>query len=74
MSLQGTKLKLALRFSSIILLIALSPVYAQELEPRAYTNLPVGLNFIVAGYAYATGGVLFDPSIPLENANIKIHG
>jgi hypothetical protein len=74
MSLQGSKLKLALRFNSIILLIALSPVYAQELEPRAYTNLPVGLNFIVAGYAYAAGGVLFDPSIPLENANINIHG
>jgi hypothetical protein len=47
---------------------------AQELEPRAYTNIPVGLNFAVAGYSFSTGGVLFDPTIPLENANIKIHG
>jgi len=47
---------------------------AQELEPRAYTNIPVGLNFAIAGYSYSTGGVLFDPAIPLENANIKIHG
>ena len=32
------------------------------------------MNFILAGYAYSSGGVLFDPSVPLENANIKIHG
>lgn len=49
-------------------------VYSQDLEPRAYTNIPVGLNFVLAGYAYTSGGVLFDPAVPLENANIKIHG
>jgi hypothetical protein len=57
----------------VILLLKLSPVYAQELEPRAYTNLPVGLNYVVAGYSFQTGGVLFDPAIPLENAEIKTH-
>jgi hypothetical protein len=31
------------------------------------------LNFFVAGYSYQAGGVLFDPSIPLENAEIKTH-
>ncbi len=72
--LLGSKRIFALPYHSIIFLITLSHAYAQELEPRAYANLPVKLNFIVAGYAYAAGGVLFDPSIPLENANIKIHG
>jgi hypothetical protein len=71
---QKFKLKLFLLFCAITILSALSPVYAQELEPRAYTNIPVGLNFVVAGYSYSTGGVLFDPSIPLENAKIKTHG
>ena len=47
---------------------------AQDLEPRAYSNVPIGLNFLLAGYAYTAGGVVFDPSIPLENADIKIHG
>lgn len=51
-----------------------SPVHAQDLEPRAYSNVPVGLNFIVANYGYTAGSVLFDPAIPLENANIRIHG
>jgi hypothetical protein len=47
--------------------------YSQDLEPRAYTNIPVGMNFVLAGYAYSQGGVVFDPAVPLENANIKIH-
>jgi hypothetical protein len=60
-------------FTSVLLFFVLG-TDAQELEPRAYTNIPVGLNFAVAGYSFSTGGVLFDPAIPLENANIKIHG
>ena len=46
---------------------------AQELEPRAYSNAPVGLNFLIAGYAYSEGGVVVDPSIPLDDAAIDLH-
>jgi hypothetical protein len=59
---------------ALIFLSKLSPVYAQDLEPRAFTNIPVGVNFLLAGYAYSSGGVLFDPAVPLENAHINIHG
>lgn len=48
-------------------------VDAQQLEPRTYANTPVGMNFLIAGYGYATGGVLSDPSVPLQNADIQIH-
>lgn len=72
--MQGFSLRFFLPFYVIIFLSRISPVYAQELEPRAYSNIPVGLNFGIIGYAYSAGGVLFDPTIPLENANIKIHG
>jgi hypothetical protein len=34
---------------------------AQDLEPRAYSNSPIGLNFVIAGYGYASGTVLTDP-------------
>lgn len=71
---QRFKLKFSLLSWSVIILLELSPAYAQELEPRAYMNVPVGLNFIVAGYSYSVGGVLFDPAIPLDNARIKTHG
>lgn len=46
---------------------------AQQLEPRAYANIPVGLNFLVAGYTYSSGGLATDPATPLENANLDIH-
>lgn len=68
------KLRFNPLFAAIILLSGFTAVSAQELEPRKYTNLPIGLNFVAAGYAYSAGGVLFDPTIPLDNANIRISG
>jgi len=47
---------------------------AQDLEPRLYTNVPLGINFLGAGYGYSDGNVLFDPAIPLDNAQIEIDG
>jgi hypothetical protein len=44
---------------------------AQDLEPRAYGNAPIGLNFFILGYVYTEGGVVTDPSIPLENAHLE---
>src|SRR6266481_870924 len=46
---------------------------AQDLEPRAYSNSPIGLNFVIAGYDYASGTVLTDPSLPLENVSNESH-
>jgi hypothetical protein len=46
---------------------------AQDLEPRAYANTPVGLNFLVAGYAYSSGDVATDASAPLEDAEVQTH-
>ena len=46
---------------------------AQDLEPRAYSNSPTGMNFVIAGYGYARGSVLTDPSLPLENVRNEAH-
>jgi hypothetical protein len=48
-------------------------VQAQDIEPRAYSNAPVGVNFLIAGYIYTEGGLVFDPSVPLTDANLEIH-
>ncbi len=61
-------------FCAVLFISELSSLHGQDLEPRAYSNIPVRMNFLLAGYAYSSGGVLFDPAVPLENANIKIHG
>ena len=49
----------------------LSVAHAQEIEPRAYSNAPIGVNFLIAGYAYTEGAVPFDASLPVKNANLK---
>jgi hypothetical protein len=54
-------------------ILAPAIAFAQSLEPRAYANAPVGLNFLVVGYAYSKGGVSFDPSVPLENGQARVH-
>jgi hypothetical protein len=46
---------------------------AQDLEPRAYANAPIGLNFLIASYAYSEGGVVPDPALPIENAQLTLH-
>ncbi len=41
---------------------------AQEAEPRSYSNTPIGLNFLIAGYAYSDGRIAFDPDLAIANA------
>jgi len=45
---------------------------AQEIEPRAYSPSPVGVNFLLAIGAHSEGGVLTDPSLPVTNIEAKI--
>jgi len=47
--------------------------YAQDLEPRAFANTPVGINFLIGGYVYSKGGVGTDPSVPIEDAEVKLN-
>jgi hypothetical protein len=53
--------------------LVVTGAYAQDLEPRAYVNTPIGMNFLVAGYSYSAGGVAIDPSLPVQNAHLQVH-
>ena len=46
---------------------------AQELEPRAYSVSPVGTNILFGAYGRATGQILFDPSLPVEDVSAKVN-
>ena len=43
------------------------------MEPLSYTNAPIGLNFLIAGYGYQWGDVLVDPSLPIKHSDAKVH-
>ena len=55
------------------LLLAPALAAAQSLEPRAYSNLPVGLNILLVGYAYSEGELAFDATVPLDNGETHVH-
>ena len=57
----------------LALATSVAGVRAQEIEPRAYSNIPIGVNFLIARYSYAEGGLVTDPALPLENANLRTH-
>ena len=51
----------------VALVFASLPAGAQELEPRAYSPAPVGMNFVTLGLSQSSGGVAVDPTLPLDN-------
>ncbi len=57
---------------SLILLATAGAVRAQDLEPRAFANLPVGQQFLALGYAYSEGDLNPAPGVPIENAEIDV--
>jgi hypothetical protein len=66
-------------FISVVTLLAIAVIYhpveaiSQSMEPRAYSNAPTGLNFLIARYVYRQGEVLLDPSLPVTDLNVRIH-
>lgn len=65
-------LRRGLRAAALVLALAASalPALAQDIEPRAYSNAPVGVNFIIAGFVYTDGGLAFDPALPLKDPQL----
>jgi hypothetical protein len=47
---------------------------AQDLEPRAYSESPVGTNFVVVPYSHTAGGVLTDPTLPVDDVSASLNG
>ncbi len=45
---------------------------AQDLEPRAYSASPVGVNFFVVGSTWLTGGVLLDPDLAISDVQSDV--
>jgi len=47
--------------------------FAQEMEPRRWTHLPVGTSIAGVGYVYTDGDVNFDPVTQIEDAKVQLH-
>ncbi len=59
-------------FACFALLGLMGALLGQDLEPRAYSAVPVGTHFLVLGSAYTYGDVLLDPSVPVTDVTAKL--
>jgi hypothetical protein len=56
----------------LILLFNANPLKSQDLDPRAYVWVPIKGNFFSSGFAFSQGGVLTDPSLPIDNLKASV--
>jgi hypothetical protein len=59
-------------------LVALAAVFtaagtlgAQSIEPRSYSNAPIGSSFFIVGAAITDGGLSIDPAVPLTEPDLE---
>jgi len=57
----------------LLLLLGAAGTGAQELTPRAYAPMPTGANIVMLSYGRSSGGVLFDPSLPVDDVHAVIN-
>lgn len=55
-----------------LLLIPCSLATAQEMEPRAFSPAPVGMQFLGLVYGRSEGDMVFDPAVPIEDAEATV--
>jgi hypothetical protein len=56
----------------LCLLLLARPLSAQDLDPRAYANVPVNGTFLIWGLAVSHGNVVTDPTLPVTDINATI--
>jgi hypothetical protein len=66
---------LLIRIPGILLILLGLSAFAQsqELDPRAYQPAPVGFNGLTLGYNYSSGDVVFEPAVPVEDAQARLN-
>jgi hypothetical protein len=69
--IRGSDRVLPLAFALVCVWCA--PSLAQEMEPRAYSPNPVGTTFFLATFARSTGGILTDPSLPVDDVEAEVN-
>ena len=46
--------------------------FAQDLEPRRWTQMPTGLNFVGVGIGHIEGDIFFDPVLLVKEATLDM--
>ncbi len=60
-------------FLLIALLFLGTKSFSQDVEPRRWTTLPVGIKILGAGYGYTSGEIFFDPVLQAEDVSVSVN-
>lgn len=59
--------------ASLVALLVCADVFAQDLEPRRWTHLPIGLNVFGSGVGWTTGDITLDPVLHIEDGKVAMY-
>jgi len=59
-------------FSVALLFFWADASFAQDTEPRRWSQMPTGMNFVGVGFAYTGGDIFFDPLLRIEEATFEL--
>jgi len=60
-------------FLLLVLALFCADATAQDLEPRRWSHLPMGLNVLGAAGGWTNGDILFDPALLKEDATFDVY-
>lgn len=58
-------------FLLIAFLFSGTKSYSQDVEPRRWSTLPLGIKILGAGYGYTSGEIFFDPVLQAEDVSLN---
>lgn len=60
--------------TALLILCRANVSFAQDTEPRRWTQIPTGVSFLGMGYSYTSGDIFFDPVLKIEDGVFDLHG
>jgi len=58
--------------TALVFLSFTVPGFAQDIEPRRWTPLPIGMNVLGAGVIFTDGDIALDPVLELEDVTVDV--
>lgn len=69
--------KIILQLKRIVFIILVSlfgaNLFAQDIEPRRWTPMPLGIHVFGVGYVNTNGDIFFDPLLQAEDVTVKVN-